>query len=502
MTGELALYSDVSKSDGEPVCVLERVSTDQRRQDIDAQTRDLKEYIRNGSYRVVKVLRFEASAYKGKHESQLAEVKADVANGLYSTVLAAMSSRYERRGAKAALRFALDLDDMGARVIAIDDDTYGDVNSDMGIISTVLKAKSNYEFSKSISENVRRQFRKMASEPNPAFRGGIPAGYEVHGEKYAKYLEPHRLTAAVVRKAFDDAANVPPSQLARRFKGFCESNGLYRDINGKNGRKRLYELPVTRNAVTEMLRRDVYSTGRQEVSPGVFHVCEPLVTPETQRAAIEAIKNRRQNENRTSPRQSSEDDFSGALLCGVCETGRMYRKYGGVKKYTRKDGSVSVYPSVRMYCCEKCRRTVRADNADQAVNELMESNGFWWIEPVTEDPRADIDRKLIGVNRELLELPSLGLDEETEDTRRAELRAMRRELENQRANAGDPFTWGRIVTDADGNSLTEGDRWKSLSMPVRRDELLAGHVKIWARVKPGRTGDVLLDIWREGEDQQ
>lgn len=69
MTGTAALddYAHVSNPDGEPIAVWERVSTDMTKQEIAAQTRDLVAFIGAGSYNVVRVFRFEASAFKGKH---------------------------------------------------------------------------------------------------------------------------------------------------------------------------------------------------------------------------------------------------------------------------------------------------------------------------------------------------------------------------------------------------------------------------------------------------
>lgn len=133
-------YAGVSDPSGEPIAVWERVSTDMTRQDIASQTRDLKAFISAGAYRVVRVFRFEASAFHGEHTDQQAEMIADIEASRYRTVVAAMSSRYERRGWQYAMFAALQLHMMGARIVAIDDDSYGDMSSELGGIATMFKA--------------------------------------------------------------------------------------------------------------------------------------------------------------------------------------------------------------------------------------------------------------------------------------------------------------------------------------------------------------------------
>jgi DNA invertase Pin-like site-specific DNA recombinase len=478
MTSDTSIdsYADVSDPSGEPICVWERVSTDMTRQEIASQTADLRAFIGAGAYCVRRVFRFEASAFHGKHAPQQAEMLADVEAGLYRTVIAAMSSRYERRGVKHALRFALDLDLYGARVVAVDDPNYGDMDSELGIIGTVFKAKSNYDYSKAISDNVARRFRLMDAEG--AHRGAIPAGYVATGDKGHKNLQPHPDGSAAVVQAFLDCATGKSTpKIARTFRG----------VNTRCGTR----LPVTPDGVAKMLRNEDYSTGHHAEGAACKCKFAPLVSPAQQRLAIAALDGRRTGDN-VSSRAITKEDYSGALFCGVCMdlgiTSKMYRLYAGARP---KAGTPM--PPIRRYKCQTCIRSVKADNADETLNAIMGADIVpWWI-PFTTDPNADRDRELADVAAELKALPSQGLSEDEEDTRRAELRAERKRL--QAIEDQDAETFATRKTDAAGRGLTEGTRWTDyLTFGERRDYLTSGVVYASVKAAGDRSGNVVVNL--------
>lgn len=497
MADLLGLYSDVSDPSGEPVAIWERVSTDMTRQEVATQTRDLKAFLTAGSYRVVKVFRFEASAFHGHHEPQLAEMLSDAASGQYKTVISAMSSRYERRGWQNAMLVALQLWQSGARVVAIDDPNFGNMDDLMGGFNTMMKAQSNHDYSKAISDNLNRANRLYDHLPNPAFRGAIPGGYKTVGDTGSKALEPAEETAEAVREAFRDAGTGTSTPvIARRFRAVNERLGERRaTAKGRTGYKMppgVAKLPITADGVAKMLRSPVYSTGRRswvnEAGETITHRCEPLVTVAVQQAAIAGIESRRTGDNVT-PRAARKEDFSGALFCPD-DLGRMYRYFGGQRK--RKDGTRG--PKTRRYVCSKCGKSVNADQADQAVDDTLSRDSFWWLVPVTVDRNAERDRQLAEVQRELRELPSLGLDEETEDSVRAELRQRRKALE---AIPDQPLEErAEIKTDDRGRQLTEGDRWSQMTMPVRRDYLLCGALVVTVHAET-KGGPVVAEMLRE-----
>jgi DNA invertase Pin-like site-specific DNA recombinase len=467
-------YADVSDPSGEPIAVWERVSTDMSRQDITSQTRDLKAYVSAGSYRVERVFRFEASAFHGKHTGQQAEMMADVEAGRYATIVAAMSSRYERRGWQHAMITALQLHTLGARIVAIDDEHYGDMSSELGGISTMLKAKSNHDYSQAISDNVSRKFRVMDAEGY--HRGGIPAGYVAEGAKGSKRLVKRAAVAELVVAAFvDSAAGKSTVRIARTFKAASERYGL--------------RLPVTADGVAKMLRSPEYSTGSHK--PGSACQCKfpPLVSPAQQRDAIAAISERTTGDN-VSSRAIAKEDFSGALFCGSGDVqhGRMYRYTGGGKP--KSDGTPT--PRVRRYRCESCGKSVNAGYADAEVNRVMSAQSWPWLVPFTTDPNADRDRRIAEIDAELASLPVAKTPSDRAERRRTE-DSLYAERDNLASIPDKPAeTYATRKTDDSGRELTEGDRWTQMTPAEQRDELTAGSVYVYVRSAPGRTGAVLV----------
>ncbi|HXL92535.1 MAG TPA: hypothetical protein VN969_26670 [Streptosporangiaceae bacterium] len=76
-------------------------------------------------------------------------------------------------------------------------------------------------------------------------------------------------------------------------------------------------------------------------------------------------------------------DLSGLLWCLACseirdddgnavQDGRLYRYFGG-KTTPRADGSIP--ERVRRYRCQTCGKSVRADDADAEVDQLMGARG-------------------------------------------------------------------------------------------------------------------------------
>lgn len=489
MNDLIAEYAEVSDPSGVPACVWERVSTTMTRQEIKAQTRDTRRFLGNGGYRVVKVFRFEASAYKGNHRGQQAEMLADVEAGMYKVIISAMTSRYERQGVKPALRLALDLDLYGGRMVAIDDPHYGDMSDEIGIISTVIKAKQDHGYSKSISENVTREFGLM--EERGAWRGAIPGGYTTTGEKRHKKLVRHPVTGDLVAQAFRDCAKgVILAAIARTFKA---ANERHRTQFPEGARK--LRLPQSTQGIANMIRHEVYSTGRYLVKRADASVYvyqgPPLVTVTEQKEAIAALEGRFKG-NGVVSRAISKDDFSGAVLCAE-HGGIGYRHFGGGRP--RKDGTRGVRS--RRYLFQCCHKSVRADDADATIDAIMSADVMPWYVPHLVDPNAERDQALEIVARELAELPAKALDEEAEDAKRAELRAERKRL--QAIPDQSAVTYGKVKTGEDGRGLTEGDKWRMMSPAERRDWLTGGNLCVFARAAGDWSGRVLITIEEPGK---
>jgi DNA invertase Pin-like site-specific DNA recombinase len=481
-------YADVTVPDGYPVAIFERVSTDMTRQEIASQTRSIRDHLNAGSYRVERVFRIEASAFHGGHASELAEILEDVRAGRYFQVIAAMSSRFERRGWKVLLPYMLELDAVGGRLVAADDPTFGDMSTVMGAFGAVMDGEKNYKYSDDVRRNVNRT--NALRDADNKFRGAVPGGYAVRcdacgtlgcksSDHKGKSLVPHPLAAPVVIAAFTDSADGKSTPaIARTFKAANERHGT--------------KLPSTPDGVAKLLRAEIYSTGNHPIKrhDGTVYTyrAPALVTPSQQAAAIAAMNSRRTGDN-VSSRAIAKEDYSGALRCGACDAGgRMYRYMGGGKPL--KDGTPT--PRVRRYHCEACGKSVNGANADAAVEAKMQSDGSWWYELVTSDPNADRDRSIATVKSELR---SLDMDSDDYDERHAELRASLKSLQGIPDQPIDSYA--EHVTDDAGTWLTQGARWSLMTVAERRDVLTSGDVYAYVRASAGRTGAVEVTIERD-----
>lgn len=474
----------VTGEGAELAAVLKRVSTDLTRQEIGNQDADVARVTSEGSFNVQRTFELEASAFKGEHAPALAEILADVQAGRYTVVIAAMTSRFERRGWKVLMRWMLDLDAAGGRLIAADNPNFGDLSTPMGGMLTIMTGDADHSYSDSISKNVNRANRKRDAEGS--FRGSVPAGYMVTGVKGAKRLVPDVIgegtrgyPAEVIATAITDAGN-----------------GASTVTLGAR-------LGMTTSAVGKLLRNSMYSTGRYVIDRNdgvtVQHQTTPLVTPDVQRNAIAGLEARDTSTRalRESHRgETTEQDFSGAVWCPVCENPKpMYRYNGGGKP--KADGTPT--PRTRRYGCKKivggCGKSVDADNCDREIDALMSGRlGPWivtrWIDG--DDHAAELAR----VKLELKEVGARGLADDEEDALKAELRAERDRLAELAAHT-EPGHW-----EARPSGKSEGDRWAELNNAAeRRAWLTSGEFMIYARATGDRSGNVLVNLEYVADDQ-
>lgn len=400
----------------------------------------------------------DKSASKGEQQAEQDAAVAAMANGEFDILVCTESDRLDRRGPRAAYAFLWKLELASGRpqvVHVANDPMFGQDDIGSEILSTARMAVARDEVALK-QRRIADKFREM--DANGAFRGMTPAGYESVGAKYAKRLVPSS-RAQDVRDAFADAVSMSTTALGTR-------------------------LGMTADAVAKMIRKPVYSTGQYTVKRAdgvtVIHRCEPLVTPGIQARAIAAIERRRTGDNVTS-RALAKDDFSGALWCHNCGGGTMHRYYGG------KDGA-----HTRRYICRKCRKSVKADNADAAVNEFMSASMGMWIEPVWidgDDHQAELDR----VQMELRELPARGLDDDEEDSERTRLRAERKRLEVLPRTSGH---WEGRMSDKSVGAL-----WDAKTTSERRAWAVSGEFKLWVKATGDRSGNVTVDAEWDGDDE-
>lgn len=419
------------------------------------------------------------SGFKGdkRHLAAMADALAAVRSGEVSAVVVAHSSRLARLPHRDVARWVWDLEDAGGRIVSHDEQSWATGSTPMDDGWALMTAGNNHQSSKNTSYHVNRRFKVM--DEAGYHRGWGLAGYEIlcticgavkcTEHKGHKRLVMHPVAAEAVIQAFaDSAAGMSTPVIARRFKG----------INERCGTK----LPASADGVSNMLNMNEYSTGHHR--EGIACQCKfpPLVSPAQQTATLAAL-NARRTGNAVSTRAIGKDDYSGALRCAVCDAhGRMYRKFANHAKERR-------------YTCKTCGKGVLADRADAALEAQMSADTAPWYVPYTTDPNAGRDRALEAVQLALAELPSLGLDEDEEDEHRAVLRAERKRL--QAIEDMPATTYATRKTDDSGRELTEGDRWQMMTPAERRDTLTAGSVFAYARNTGDRSGDVVVSIERE-----
>lgn len=425
------------------------------------------------------------SGFKGdkRHLAALADALNAVRTGEAQAIVVAHSSRAARLPHRDVIRWQWDVEDAGGRFVSDDEASWAKGATPMDDAWSIMTAGENHKKSLDISAHVNREFRAM--DDRGAFRGQPPAGYEAVGEERHKKLvpAPSRRNVKRKRKGTQVTVTLPSAQDIRE---------AFNDAEAVSTVKLGQRLGMTADGVAKLLRSRVYSTGqypvRRKDGVTVVHKCMPLVTPEVQTRAIEAVERRRTGDNVTS-RALAKDDYSGALWCGNPDCGRttLHRYYSGGRKNSQGEKG----PVVRRYICRQCRKSVKADAADTVVNEFMCARNVEWLEPVWIEGnsyQADLDR----VNLELRELSGRGLGDEEEDAERARLRAERGRLEVLPREAGH---WvGRLT------GISEGARWAGMVTSEQRAWLVSGEFRVYVAAKPGRTGDVAVElVYTDGE---
>jgi hypothetical protein len=467
--------------------VLKRVSTDLTRQDITNQDGDVARAIEANDIHVVRTFELAKSAYHGAGIADtLAEILADVRNGLYTTVIAAMTSRFERRGYKALFRFMLDLDAVGGRLIAADDPHFGDLDSDMGFLATFFAGKKDFDYSDAISRNVNRANRKTDAEG--VFRGSVPNGYMLVGGKRsrslvpdltgARWTETHKGCPKGATCRSEGGALVEGSQCrSYRHPTSDEIARAIRDCASGTSAKRLAErLNMDMSGMRYLLNNGVYSTGVYKIkrrSDGVTvqFKTAPLVTVAEQDAAVAAMEARRWNDT-VSSRGLFKDDFSGALWCGLCESEQ-------ARVYRCRNGS-----GVRYYRCSECGKSAKAASADAEVDRVLRESTAPWLEVVPgeiDTTAADLERARI----ELTEVSGRGL---SLDETIAEVTRLHALIEDLSSKPSKPFSWVQRMRGL------FGDHWAELDPQGRREWLQSGQFRVLIKAAPGRRGEVVAEI--------
>ena len=174
------------------------------------------------------------------------------------------------------------------------------------------------------------------------------------------------------------------------------------------------------------------------------HKCEAIVSTRIQRQAIEALANREKRGAKADPANAAM--LRSVILCARCDDSPMYRT--NLKINGRADS-----PRRLHYRCwgrgrhdlrRSCGNTVPMDAADAAVSTIM---AVKYNRPIVRYELVkghDWAEEIQAVKDDIASLGSLGLGDDDEDARRAELRAERDRLS---ALPADDDQWREVETD-------------------------------------------------------
>ena len=422
------------------------------------------------------VRRFELhgdSAYKGMQEPELLEVLADVRSGLYSKLVIFDSSRLDRRDRDTAEFYRLSVVTAGGVVESVTEPLFG-AKGVAGDVMTTVVQHQNHDHSEKLSKATRAGHARI--DEVGALRTKALFGYRISGPKYGKKMMPTAEGKRLVPQVFSMIAAGDSCETVARW--LAEQAG-----------RRVYA-----KTIASMIRRPGYrgshewthvtAEGRQVT---LTHRCPALVDGGTWQRANERL-DEPPHRGRTT---NAPALLKGLVRCGNCGSA-MNRKNC---RYFRSSGErVDCW----YYRCggdshrKGCGTMARLDAADRTVHLLLAKLGYTKVVTRRKVTGPDWKAEARLAERQLRELPRMGLDWAEEDARRA---ALRERYSECLANAAgpQPDQW-------EETSATIASRWEALESDAARNAFLLSQrfrFRLWkdqAEVTQGEPGD---RSWRQ-----
>lgn len=446
---------------GDRAGTLIRVSSDGQNEA--NQVPDVERYTRDHGYREVKSwVLHDKSAYKGEQQEALNQVIADMKAGIIKVLIVWHSDRLDRRGVREALTFLWQVQDAGARVESVKEGLLDERN-----LTTIINAHMNNEKSEHLSDQVQIAYNRIRG--NRAFQGVAPFGYEITGPKYDKQLtvieELRPIVAEIFVRVIAGESLATICTWLDTLKVKKAAAGVPQlDANGKSMRNEDGDviLKYQKGDITpwwpamlqRMIRHPAY-TGRyyckhfdKDADNGkgkltnYVHTCEPIVGIRIQRQAIEVLRDREKRGAPADPANAAM--LRSAIFCARCEDSPMYK--ASLKINGRADS-----PRRAHYRCwgrgrgrKSCGNTVPMDLVDAAVNKIIAGTFNRPIMRYELIKGHDWEDEIQAVKDEIAALGTLGLSDDEEDAKRAELRAERDRLDGLPA---DDDEWREVETD-------------------------------------------------------
>ncbi len=348
----------------------------------------------------------DKSASKGKQQSTLNQILADMRAGEVKVLVVWHSDRIDRRKVRYLLNFLADVEEIGGRVESAQE---GLLDEDSLI--TIINAHMNKEKVDHLTKQVGLAFTRI--KDNGALHGRAPWGMDIDrsGGKYNKQLVGTELGRTWVPRIFD---RVIQGVSLARISLWLASEG----ITGDHG-------PWHESTIGAMIRNPAYMGFRCEQDPKskkygkVLHKCEAIVPAQVWRQAQEALDSR--------PHRGYSDPASRAMLSGVLKCGNPACDASGTpdSPMNRSKSSTKLY-----YRCagigaarHSCGNMVALAEADAAVDWIIHDS---FNTPRMERrviPGTDHAADLESLRFELRQLPARDLPWDEEDAERARLRA-------------------------------------------------------------------------------
>lgn len=396
-------------------------------QDEDNQQPDVDRYTAGHGYRVIGKCRYvlhDKSAYKGEQQETLNRIVSDMRAGIIKVLVIWHSDRIERRELLELLLFLREVKAAGGRVESVQEGLLDGNN-----LTTIVTGWTNNQKSEHLSEQVQLAYNRIRE--NGAFQGVAPFGYEITGPRYDKRLVIAEELRPVVEEIFQ---RVIDGESLATVCIWLDTLKVKRS-NRETAHYGKGEVTPWWPAMLQRLIRHPAYSGRYyckhyDKDEGKLttyvHKCEAIVTTRVQRQAIEAMTTREKRGAKADPEKAAM--LRSAITCARCEDSPMYK--ANLKVNGRADSPRRLY-----YRCwgrgrdrKSCGNTVPMDLADATVNKIIASTFNRPIMRYELIKGHDWEDEIQAVKDEIAALGTLGLSDDEEDVRRAELRAERNRL--------------------------------------------------------------------------
>ena len=415
----------------------------------------------------------DVSASKGEHEKELAEILADVKAGKYTVVVIANSARIDRRDPDLQEFWSLSVRLAGGRIESASEPEFGK-STLSGKMVTLLAQQANYDYTRTLSTNVRNSFNRI--DANGGIRNAAGYGHRIVGEKYSKHFVLDEAEADVIRLVISRYLS---GQGLEHICRWLTSEGH----RGRNGAK------WTPRTLGHLLRN--------ERLIGRFHQGDTV----TRVPSITTVKNYQATLARLDAKAyrkgaRTRDDnalLTSILFCGKC--GRpMYAIKGGgtcTKKVWNADKTAKItrrYPArmtLNYYCRPKggvsCKMMVDLGETDQEVienfgEEIVVAHRTEEVVIPGHDYADDIEQVVLDIKA--LDPKDLGwLDRVT---------AMQAEIARLALLSPEEST----TRTRDVDTVAEANRWQQMPYAEKRQAMIDAGLKLYA-IKDA-SGNVVL----------